>query len=486
MKIHIPDKPRIEGYHTLNRSYRLAKELTNQSSKVVYEAIHIHTKAKFLVIKSARAQHIPQLTQDCVTELEALSKLAHPNILRIHEVISTAHSLYYIADYVEFSLKEMFECGVKLSRRQIERILYGTLLAVAYLHEAQIVHRGIRPESVRVAGNCEAKLCEFGLARNISNETINSKDKSNMYQRELTELHEQYLIRKDLPEEEDDTDEQVSARGLLSVPNHFHASRKHKLLYSACKAKYVRVKDPKASPFFRGSVLLSEEKEMRSAMETNDPTTEESKVIVVGKGTESKCEINTVKVLCKDPFLLRKFSAASRHYRAPEEILLDKTYCPSIDIWAIGCVFAELLQLIEGNSEDERVPLPLFRGTMCMTLDMKVEGGIDENEQITEICKVLGKPSESEFSFYKECRGHLDRIQKFGKKDLSEIYPKASKQELDLLNKLLTFDPNKRITAKEALSHSYFDSIRDKQAEVRAKPIQLAMHKSIESLLKSP
>lgn len=485
MKIHAPDKPRLEGYHTLNRSYRLTKELSSQSSKVVYEAVHTHTKVKFLAIKSTRAQHVPELTQDCVTELEALSKLAHPNILRIYEVISTTHSLYYIADYAEFSLRELFEFGVRLNRKQIERIFYEILLAVAYLHEAQIVHRNIRPESVRVTGNCEVKLSGLGLARNISDEAINPKDKDGMHRKELADLHEQYLIREDLPEDNNDMDERVSAKGQLSVPGYFRAGRKHKQLLSVCKAKSVRVKEPKASPCFKSSVLLTEEKEARSAMETNDPSTEESKVVAIEKATGSKCEINAVKVLCKDPFLVRELGTASRHYRAPEEILLDRAYCPSIDIWAVGCVFAELLQLIEGNSEDKRAPLPLFRGTMCMTLDMKAEGGIDENEQITEICKVLGKPSETEFSLYKECRGHLDCVQKFGKKDLKSIYPKASKQELDLLSKLLTFDPSKRITAKEALSHSYFGKAGDKQAKVKVEPIQLAMHKSIEDLLKS-
>lgn len=58
----------------------------------------------------------------------------------------------------------------------------------------------------------------------------------------------------------------------------------------------------------------------------------------------------------------------TRWYRAPEIILLEKDYGPAIDIWAVGCIFAELLGMMKENAPTFIDRQPLFPGKSCFPL----------------------------------------------------------------------------------------------------------------------
>jgi len=58
----------------------------------------------------------------------------------------------------------------------------------------------------------------------------------------------------------------------------------------------------------------------------------------------------------------------TRWYRAPEIILLEKDYGPAIDIWAVGCIFAELLSMMKENYSHFTERQPLFPGESCKLL----------------------------------------------------------------------------------------------------------------------
>jgi len=123
-------------------------------------------------------------------------------------------------------------------------------------------------------------------------------------------------------------------------------------------------------------------------------------------------------------------------YRAPELLLGTPTYTPAIDIWAVGCVFAEMI------TRD-----PMFKGK-------------NEGDQVDKIFKVLGSPDNrnwpgfsalphaKNFNFTKKSPNNL-------RKQFSE--DRLSAQGLDLLNRLLGYCPEKRITACEALEHVYWE-----------------------------
>ena len=69
----------------------------------------------------------------------------------------------------------------------------------------------------------------------------------------------------------------------------------------------------------------------------------------------------------------------TRHYRAPELILMERDYGPAIDVWSVGCIFAELLSIVEGNTfvGSSYTPMwrgiPLFPGSSCFPLSPNKE-----------------------------------------------------------------------------------------------------------------
>ncbi|NXD17732.1 MK13 kinase, partial [Nothocercus nigrocapillus] len=136
----------------------------------------------------------------------------------------------------------------------------------------------------------------------------------------------------------------------------------------------------------------------------------------------------------------------TRWYRAPEVILNWMHYNQTVDIWSIGCIMAEMLT---GKT--------FFKGK-------------DYLDQLTQILKVRGYPGEDfvEKLEDKAAKSYIKSLPKIPTKDLSVFFPKASPQAVDLLDKMLQLDVEKRLTATEALAHPYFDQFRDAEEETEA------------------
>lgn len=136
----------------------------------------------------------------------------------------------------------------------------------------------------------------------------------------------------------------------------------------------------------------------------------------------------------------------TRWYRAPELLLSCARSTPAIDVWSVGCIMAELL----GRK-------PLFPGK-------------DFINQLQLIIKVIGTPSDQDLSQLKSKQGaeYVKSLGEFERVNLQRYYPEATEAALDLLDKMLVFNPSKRITVEEALKHPYFDSLHDSEDEPQA------------------
>lgn len=125
---------------------------------------------------------------------------------------------------------------------------------------------------------------------------------------------------------------------------------------------------------------------------------------------------------------------ATRWYRAPEIMLCFKRgYGCEIDVWSVGCILAELL----GGK-------PIFAGK-------------DYVDQIARINNVLGSPKDSTIAKVgsERAKTYVQSLPRMPAVPLAKMYPNANPEAVDLLSKMLTWDPDERITADEALRHPW-------------------------------
>lgn len=127
----------------------------------------------------------------------------------------------------------------------------------------------------------------------------------------------------------------------------------------------------------------------------------------------------------------------TRWYRAPEVMCSARKYDALVDVWSVGCIFAELL-----------LRKPLFPGG-------------NHIEQLKMIFTVLGKPAEHEDEWIKsdEARRWVRQMRPLPGKDLTKIFHTASNPALDMLKRLLTLDPKHRITVEDALAHQWLSKL---------------------------
>lgn len=176
-------------------------------------------------------------------------------------------------------------------------------------------------------------------------------------------------------------------------------------------------------------------------------------VLLSKAGVIKICDFGSSKVLNQEgkntPYIV------SRYYRAPELILCLTNYTVSIDIWAAGCILAELI-----------LQVPFFKG--------KTEG-----DQLFKIFETMGSLSPHEKKEFKSMvvfdASLLDTFSEYKRKNLAEIFSMVEdrKNLIDLLEKMLAYLPSKRISAEEAMKHPFFKEQRLEDEERKAKLYEL-------------
>ncbi|XP_071709295.1 cell division control protein 2 homolog [Rutidosis leptorrhynchoides] len=130
-------------------------------------------------------------------------------------------------------------------------------------------------------------------------------------------------------------------------------------------------------------------------------------------------------------------------YMAPEVLLGSQAYSTAVDVWAIGCIFAEM---VNGGQ-------PLFEGE-------------SEIDQLYHIFRIMGTPNENAWPIL--LPRFASNFPTSTGEDLANVVPDLDKYGLDLLREMLYIDPYQRITAKAALEHEYFKDIRTKSIRIIA------------------
>jgi len=122
-------------------------------------------------------------------------------------------------------------------------------------------------------------------------------------------------------------------------------------------------------------------------------------------------------------------------YRAPEILLGQARYSTPVDMWSVGCIFAELV-----------TKRPLFPGD-C------------EIDELFRIFRTLGTPNEEVWPGVTTLPDYKSTFGQWKPQSLASVVPGLDPLGLDLLSKMLRYAPQERISAKEALKHPYFDDL---------------------------
>lgn len=135
----------------------------------------------------------------------------------------------------------------------------------------------------------------------------------------------------------------------------------------------------------------------------------------------------------------------SRYYRAPELILGEECYGPEIDVWSMGCVIAEMF-----------IGEPLFTGK-------------NSKDQFVKIMTVLGTPNQDDIlAMNRSVQTNLPLVKALG---LKRRFKNPDPQMLDLLSKILVYNPRKRLKPLEVLAHPYFDELRIQKLTVNGRNV---------------
>ena len=477
----------------LSPKYKVIKRIGFGAYSSVWEGIEVSTNRRVAIKKEIE---IFKNYQDCkryIREIKLLRLLTHMNIVNLIEVIisplddlTNFKGIYLVLGLCDTSLANMIRSKMTLNTYQIKKVMYQIVLAVYYIHSAGVLHRDLKPGNILINKNASIRLCDFGLSRSIYK-----------------------TIQSDEIEEENNISEKSSSSIDCTESNSDVENEDSK---EDNKKKYVKNKNDLEE------IKLDEIKEKK--IETKEENTEEhektidsKKIIRIDKklsditkiksspkmekfsihlmsgqdlGNIIKDKLEEEEALGERPTEIeRKLTThvVTRWYRAPELILLQTTYDSSIDIWSIGCIFAELLNIMPQREGQKVERKPLFPGTSCINMSPAIKNvsqksilSVDSSDQIMVIINTLGFPTDSDLSFIDnaEMRNLVKKLPNEEKKvDLKKKYSYAEDNAVLLLRKMLSFNPKERPSAEECLNHPYFASIRDKSLEVKASNIVL-------------
>ncbi|KAG7443597.1 Pkinase-domain-containing protein [Guyanagaster necrorhizus] len=132
-----------------------------------------------------------------------------------------------------------------------------------------------------------------------------------------------------------------------------------------------------------------------------------------------------------DPGYKMTCQVITRWYRPPELLFGCRYYGTAVDIWSVGCIFAELM-----------LRTPYLAGESDM-------------DQLKTIFRALGTPTEQDWPGHTKLPDYIT-VGQFPKTPLRDLFTAASPDALNLLSKCLIYEPRRRISAKDALHHQYF------------------------------
>nr|KAJ3419037.1 Mitogen-activated protein kinase [Polyrhizophydium stewartii] len=155
--------------------YRFRKEIGRGAYGSVWAAKELATN-RDVAIKKVGARNFDEtiLTKRALREIKLLRHLnGHDNValfidVDINDTTSSFNELYVVEGLMEADLNQIIKSGQQLTKQHFQYFLYQLLRGLKWMHSANIIHRDLKPGNLLVNSDCELRICDFGLARGIS------------------------------------------------------------------------------------------------------------------------------------------------------------------------------------------------------------------------------------------------------------------------------------------------------------------------------
>ena len=196
--------------------------------------------------------------------------------------------------------------------------------------------------------------------------------------------------------------------------------------------------------------------------------------LLVNKDCELRiCDFGLARGVDFDPAQCAQLTeyVVTRWYRAPELLTGNEKYGPAIDMWSVGCILAEMLSALQpGNVGDKAALFP----------------GNDVLASLKLIIATLGAPSDLSFIHNAKAVQYIQALSRSmpAPAPLAARYPDAPPAAIDLLQRLLEFEPSRRPSADEALNHPLLSSLHGLNAEPLAHTFDFAFEAVSDSELR--
>ena len=332
--------------------------------------------------------------------------------------------------------------------------------------------------------DCKRLLREISILRYLNHPNV-VKIKEIIQPKNLTTFNELYIIMEHA---------QSDMKKLIKSPVFLEADHIQLITYNVlCGMQYIHSANVLHRDLKPANILLNEDCEVKicdfglarsiqedrkdaSLMDEDEPMAE---VAETAPAPTTKKPGKLVKSKAASLQVKRELTGhvVTRWYRAPELILLEREYTKAIDVWSVGCVIAELCGMLRENAPTFMDRSPLFPGNSCFPLSpdhqtkMRRAGFPSSNsDQLNVIFEVIGTPDDSEIDFITDDKALL-YLRSFGhreKKSLALIYHGSHPALIELIERMVVFDPRKRLSFEDALRNPYFDEVRDATKEQHA------------------
>eukprot|EP01138_Halocafeteria_seosinensis_P012773 gb/GECG01013049.1/.p1 GENE.gb/GECG01013049.1/~~gb/GECG01013049.1/.p1 ORF type:complete len:592 (+),score=57.62 gb/GECG01013049.1/:1-1776(+) len=360
--------------------YELLEQIGAGTFGEVYRALDHQAEGRqeMVALKRIRPRtsaSVAELPSTAVREMCSLQQIEQDNIICLRDTFADEGCLVMVLDYMECDMQHMLSAIHRpLHESEIKCVMKMLLKGLAACHERRIIHRDIKPSNLLFTPNGRLCIADFGLAR-VHNRSSTSAESYN----------EPFL---NMPIT---TSEEIS---------------------KATEGTHI----PETLSRTLGQLGVYEAEGDTDDASTNNQNREHGE----SNGDENDGRPYTHQV-------------ATRWYRAPELLFGAKYYGSGVDIWAAGCVFAELF-----------LGHPLFQGQ-------------NDIDQIYRVIQVLGTIDETKWPNVSQLPDfHKIEFPPMERLSLDKVIPNASKEAIDLLEGLLTYDPNRRLSCVEALQHPFF------------------------------